>query len=72
MCFWIIYKSVNSKLPEQSYNTEAYEELMEFLSRNSLNDGDKFCADLMRESSRHQALGMSKSKTKVLTDHRHS
>lgn len=63
MCFWIIYKSVNSKLPEQSYNTEAYEELMEFLSRNSLNDGDKFCADLMRESSRHQALGMSMSKT---------
>ncbi|KAM5588789.1 hypothetical protein ABKV19_006979 [Rosa sericea] len=47
-----------SKLPEQSYNTEAYEELMEFLSRNSLNDGDKFCADLMRESSRHQALAL--------------
>ncbi|PRQ28372.1 putative chaperonin-like RbcX [Rosa chinensis] len=42
----------------ESYNREAYEELMEFLSRNSLNDGDKFCADLMRESSRHQALGM--------------
>ncbi|XP_062013555.1 chaperonin-like RBCX protein 1, chloroplastic [Rosa rugosa] len=42
----------------ESYNTEAYEELMEFLSRNSLNDGDKFCADLMRESSRHQALAL--------------
>ncbi|PON52142.1 Chaperonin-like [Parasponia andersonii] len=41
----------------QSYNPEAYEELMEFLSRNSLNDGDKFCASLMRESSRHKGLG---------------
>lgn len=60
MCFWMIYKSVNSKFPEQSYNTEAYEELMEFLSRHSLHDGDKFCADLMRESSRHQALGSLK------------
>ena len=44
---------------EQSYNPEAYEELMEFLSRQSLNDGDKFCANLMRESSRHKGLGMS-------------
>ncbi|CAK9183629.1 unnamed protein product [Ilex paraguariensis] len=41
----------------QSYNPEAYEELMEFLGRHSLNDGDKFCADLMRESSRHKTLG---------------
>ncbi|KAF9587562.1 hypothetical protein IFM89_004020 [Coptis chinensis] len=44
-------------LAEQSYNPEAYEELMEFLSKNSLNDGDQFCANLMRESSRHQGLG---------------
>ena len=44
---------------EQSYNPEAYEELMEFLSRQSLNDGDEFCANLMRESSRHKGLGMS-------------
>lgn len=31
---------------------------MEFLSRHSLNDGDKFCAELMRESSRHKGLAM--------------
>jgi len=31
---------------------------MEFLNRHSLNDGDKFCADLMRESSRHKALAL--------------
>ncbi|KAJ7967734.1 Chaperonin-like RbcX protein [Quillaja saponaria] len=42
----------------ESYNTEAYEELMEFLDRHSLNDGDKFCASLMRESSRHKTLAM--------------
>jgi hypothetical protein len=53
-----LFLSVTSCLPEQSYNPEAYEELMEFLNRHSLNDGDKFCADLMRESSRHKALGI--------------
>ncbi|XP_077211564.1 chaperonin-like RbcX protein [Tasmannia lanceolata] len=42
----------------QSYNPEAYEELMEFVSRNSLDDGDKFCADLMRESARHKTLAL--------------
>ncbi|XP_024023186.1 chaperonin-like RBCX protein 1, chloroplastic [Morus notabilis] len=42
----------------QSYNPEAYEELMEFLGRHSLNDGDKFCANLMRESSRHKGLAL--------------
>ncbi|CAL5345644.1 unnamed protein product [Camellia sinensis] len=42
----------------QSYNPEAYKELMEFLSRHSLSDGDKFCADLMRESSRHKSLAL--------------
>lgn len=31
---------------------------MEFLSRHSLNDGDKFCADLMRESPRHKGLAL--------------
>ncbi|KAK7846037.1 chaperonin-like rbcx protein 1, partial [Quercus suber] len=45
-------------LPEQSYNTEAYKELMEFMDRHSLNDGDKFCASLMRESSRHKGLAL--------------
>ncbi|KAK9224139.1 hypothetical protein WN944_012588 [Citrus x changshan-huyou] len=43
---------------EQSYNPEAYKELMEFLERHPLNDGDKFCADLMRESSRHKGLAL--------------
>ncbi|CAM8998282.1 unnamed protein product [Rhodiola kirilowii] len=42
----------------ESYNTEAHKELMEFVDRNSLNDGDKFCADLMRESPRHKTLGI--------------
>ncbi|KAL9672031.1 hypothetical protein QQ045_009605 [Rhodiola kirilowii] len=42
----------------ESYNTEAHKELMEFVDRNSLNDGDKFCADLMRESHRHKTLGI--------------
>ncbi|XP_030968288.1 chaperonin-like RBCX protein 1, chloroplastic [Quercus robur] len=42
----------------QSYNTEAYKELMEFMDRHSLNDGDKFCASLMRESSRHKGLAL--------------
>ncbi|KAH7856433.1 hypothetical protein Vadar_001414 [Vaccinium darrowii] len=46
---------------KQSYNPEAHEELMEFLSRHALNDGDKFCADLMRESPRHKSLGMLNS-----------
>ncbi|KAK8468890.1 hypothetical protein PHAVU_006G146300 [Phaseolus vulgaris] len=41
----------------ESYNPEAYEELIEFLGRHSLNDGDKFCATMFRESSRHKNLG---------------
>nr|GMC81431.1 chaperonin-like RBCX protein 1, chloroplastic [Ipomoea batatas] len=31
---------------------------MEFLERNSLNDGDKFCEKLMRESPRHKKLAL--------------
>ncbi|XP_058080916.1 chaperonin-like RBCX protein 1, chloroplastic isoform X1 [Magnolia sinica] len=42
----------------QSYNPEAYEELMEFTSRNSLSDGDKYCANLMRESPRLQTIAL--------------
>ncbi|XP_019171743.1 PREDICTED: chaperonin-like RBCX protein 1, chloroplastic isoform X1 [Ipomoea nil] len=42
----------------QRYNREAYQELMEFLERNSLNDGDKFCEKLMRESPRHKKLAL--------------
>ncbi|KAL0398826.1 UNVERIFIED_CONTAM: Chaperonin-like RBCX protein 1, chloroplastic [Sesamum radiatum] len=47
-----------SSLTEQSYNREAYADMMQFLERHSLNDGDKFCADLMRESSRHKSLAL--------------
>lgn len=31
---------------------------MEFLNTHSLNDGDEFCASLMRESSRHKSLAL--------------
>ncbi|KAF8409606.1 hypothetical protein HHK36_005684 [Tetracentron sinense] len=53
---YVAVKIVSAQL--ESYNPEAYEELMEFLSKNSLNDGDKFCANLMRESPRHQSLAL--------------
>uniref|UniRef100_A0A5B7C4X9 Chaperonin-like RBCX protein 1, chloroplastic n=1 Tax=Davidia involucrata TaxID=16924 RepID=A0A5B7C4X9_DAVIN len=53
---YIAVRIVTAQL--ESYNTEAYEELMEFLSRHSLNDGDKFCANLMRESPRHRSLAL--------------
>uniref|UniRef100_A0A803M1S5 Uncharacterized protein n=1 Tax=Chenopodium quinoa TaxID=63459 RepID=A0A803M1S5_CHEQI len=43
---------------KQSYNPEAYKDLMEFLDRHSLKDGDKFCADLMRESPMHKSLAL--------------
>ncbi|XP_023003335.1 chaperonin-like RBCX protein 1, chloroplastic [Cucurbita maxima] len=42
----------------ESYNPEAHTELMEFLDRHSLNDGDKFLSNLMRESSRHKSLAL--------------
>jgi hypothetical protein len=42
---------------EQSYNPEAYVELMEFVAKHPLDDGDKFCASMFRESSRHKNLG---------------
>ncbi|KAK1297755.1 hypothetical protein QJS10_CPB15g01722 [Acorus calamus] len=42
----------------ESYNPEAHEDLKEFMSRNSLNDGDKFCRNLMRESPNHKALAL--------------
>lgn len=35
-------------------------ELREFLDTNSVSDGDKFCAALMRRSSRHMKLGTTK------------
>ncbi|MBA0778383.1 hypothetical protein Gotri_006252 [Gossypium trilobum] len=53
---YITVKIVSAQL--QSYNPEAYKDLMEFLNTHSLNDGDKFCASLMRESSRHKTLEM--------------
>ncbi|KAK4485052.1 hypothetical protein RD792_007660 [Penstemon davidsonii] len=45
-------------VPEQSYNEEAYWDLKQFLEKHSLDDGDKFVADLMRESSRHKGLAL--------------
>ncbi|THF96680.1 hypothetical protein TEA_004771 [Camellia sinensis var. sinensis] len=54
--FTYVAVSIVTAQLQQSYNPEAYKELMEFLSRHSLSDGDKFCADLMRESSRHKSL----------------
>ncbi|XP_057433417.1 chaperonin-like RBCX protein 1, chloroplastic isoform X2 [Lotus japonicus] len=41
-----------------SYNPEAYEELMDFVGRHPLDDGDKFCATMFRESSRHKNLAL--------------
>ncbi|KAL1198985.1 Chaperonin-like RBCX protein 1 [Cardamine amara subsp. amara] len=41
----------------ESYNSEAYIELREFLDTNSVSDGDKLCAALMRRSSRHIGAG---------------
>lgn len=53
------YVAVNIVLAQlESYNPEAYGELMEFVSRNSLNDGDGFCCRLLRESRRHKALAL--------------
>ncbi|MFS7898658.1 putative chaperonin-like RbcX [Helianthus anomalus] len=37
---------------------EAHKDLLEFVDRHSLNDGDKFCAALMRESPNHKTLGI--------------
>ncbi|KAK8953316.1 hypothetical protein KSP40_PGU015686 [Platanthera guangdongensis] len=53
---FVAVKIVAGKL--QSYSREAHEELMEFLSRNTLNDGDGFCRRLMRESPRHKVLAL--------------
>ncbi|XP_055804893.1 chaperonin-like RBCX protein 1, chloroplastic [Solanum dulcamara] len=53
---FIAVKIVAAQL--ESYNPEAYEELREFLDKHSLSDGDKFCADLMRESPRHKNLAL--------------
>jgi hypothetical protein len=30
---------------------------MEFVGKHPLDDGDKFCASMFRESSRHKNLG---------------
>ncbi|KAK4398887.1 UNVERIFIED_CONTAM: Chaperonin-like RBCX protein 1, chloroplastic [Sesamum angustifolium] len=53
---YIAVRIVSAQL--QSYNQEAYADMMQFLERHPLNDGDKFCADLMRESSRHKSLAL--------------
>ncbi|KAJ8427098.1 hypothetical protein Cgig2_011298 [Carnegiea gigantea] len=51
---YIAVKIVAAQL--ESYNPEAYQDLMEFLERHSLNDGDDFCATLMRKSFKHRSL----------------
>ncbi|KAH9610774.1 hypothetical protein KSS87_013710 [Heliosperma pusillum] len=53
---YVAVKIVAAQL--ESYNPEAHKELMEFLGRNSLTDGDKFCADMMRESPEHKNLAL--------------
>ncbi|KAE8664456.1 Malonyl-CoA decarboxylase family protein isoform 1 [Hibiscus syriacus] len=53
---YIAVKIVSAQL--ESYNPEAYDDLMDFLETHSLNDGDEFIASLMRESPSHKALGM--------------
>ncbi|XP_024519514.1 chaperonin-like RBCX protein 1, chloroplastic [Selaginella moellendorffii] len=52
---YIAVKIVASQL--EDYNKEAYDDLMKFLDKVPLKDGDKFCSALMRESGRHKALG---------------
>lgn len=53
---YIAVKIVAAQL--ESYNPEAHKDLMEFLARHSLNNGDEFCASLMRESSKHKSLAL--------------
>ncbi|KAL9258478.1 Chaperonin-like RBCX protein 1, chloroplastic-like protein [Drosera capensis] len=53
---YVAVKIVSAQL--ESYNPEAYKDLMDFLDKHSLNDGDKFCASLMRESPQHKALAL--------------
>ncbi|XP_050208858.1 chaperonin-like RBCX protein 1, chloroplastic isoform X2 [Mercurialis annua] len=53
---YVAVRIVTSQL--QSYNPEAHKELMEFMATHSLNDGDEFCANLMRESSNHKNLAL--------------
>ncbi|XP_044462513.1 chaperonin-like RBCX protein 1, chloroplastic isoform X1 [Mangifera indica] len=53
---YIAVKIVTAQL--ESYNREAYEEITEFLGSHSLNDGDKFISELMRESSQHKGLAL--------------
>ncbi|KAL0442988.1 UNVERIFIED_CONTAM: Chaperonin-like RBCX protein 1, chloroplastic [Sesamum latifolium] len=58
ICRPVWMRFTDSSFTEQSYNPEAYADMMQFLERHSLDDGDKFCADLMRESSRHKSLAL--------------
>ncbi|KAG0616412.1 hypothetical protein M758_5G113200 [Ceratodon purpureus] len=52
---YVAVKIVASQL--EDYNKEAYVDLMDFLEKTPLKDGDKFIAQLMRESFRHKNLG---------------
>jgi len=53
---YVAVKIVSSQL--EDYNKEAYVDLMTFLEKVPLKDGDKSIADLMRESFRHKNLAL--------------
>lgn len=53
---YVAVKIVSSQL--EDYNKEAYVDLMAFLEKMPLKDGDKFIAALMRESFRHKNLAL--------------
>ncbi|GAQ78395.1 chaperonin-like RbcX protein [Klebsormidium nitens] len=42
----------------QSYNPDAYKDLMEFAQKSPLKDGDEFVHQLMRVSPQHKTLAM--------------
>ncbi|KAL7088594.1 hypothetical protein ACP275_13G136900 [Erythranthe tilingii] len=54
---YVAVRIVHSQL--ESYNEEAYAEMVEFLETHSLSDGgDNFVADLLRQSSTHKTLAL--------------
>lgn len=53
---YVAVKIVCSQL--EDYNKEAYADLMDFVERTPLKDGDKFIATLMRESYNHKNLAL--------------
>ncbi|KAL3654606.1 hypothetical protein CASFOL_001591 [Castilleja foliolosa] len=63
---WSLRKVCLQKLQwSQNYNPEAYEDLTRFVETHSLEDGDKFCADLMHESPRHKKFSVRYAYCKI-------